>query len=159
MAENVFKKARLKAAETNPVFKTAESALAKLPTISKERLYMIEQENPHKRRIDPTPYDVWEMSKAYNAPELCDYFCTHLCRLGENRTPLMYNNLGEISANLMSAFHFLENVNDQIHSILADSMVTENEKEEFKNIIKTLRNFSYSADSLELWAKKNGFID
>ena len=59
----------------------------------------------------------------------------------------------------MSALHFLENANDEIHRILADSKVADNEKNEFINIIRTLRDISYSADSLELWAKKNGIID
>jgi len=30
--------------------------------------------------------------------------------------------------------------------------------EDFKHIIETLKKMSYSADSLELWAKKNGYI-
>ena len=159
MAENVFKKARLKAAEQNGEFRTAEGATMVLPTISRERLYMIEQENPHKRRVDPTPYDVMEMAEAYGAPELKDYFCTHLCCLGQDKTPLMYANLGEISAKLMSSLHFLGESSDMIHRILADSQVTPEEKTEFVKIIQTLRELAYSADSLELWAKKNGFID
>lgn len=159
MKENIFKQARLKAAETDDRFKTAERAADELPTISRERIYMIEQEDPHKRHIDPTPYDVTEMAKTYNAPELCDYFCTHLCCIGKDRSPLLYGNLGEISAKLMSSLHFLEEANDKIHRILADSKVTENEKAEFQKIIKTLRDISYSADSLELWAKKNGFVE
>lgn len=159
MVKNIFKTARLKAAEKDERFRTAESAALELHDMSRERLYMIEQEDPNKRQADPSPFDVVEMSKAYSAPELCDYYCTQICPIGMGRTQLMYGSLGEISAKLMSALHFLENANDEIHRILADSKVTADEKAEFRNIIQTLRDISYSADSLELWAKKNGIID
>lgn len=157
MNENIFKKARLKAAEKDERFRTAESAAYELCDMSRERLYMIEQDNPNKRQADPSPFDVVEMSKAYAAPELCDYYCTQVCPIGMGQKQLMYSSLGEISAKLMSALHFLENVNDEIHSILADSKIADDEKAEFEKIIKTLGDISYSADSLELWAKKNGF--
>jgi len=159
MTENIFKQARLKAAEKSEKFKTAESAAFELHDMSRERLYMIEQDNPNKRQADPSPFDVVEMSQAYGAPELCDYYCTQICPIGMGRTQLMYGSLGEISAKLMSALHFLEHANDTIHSILADSKVSDDEKAEFKKVIGTLRDISYSADSLELWAKKNGIID
>lgn len=71
----------------------------------------------------------------------------------------MYKNLGEISAKLMSALYFLENISDDVHRILADSEISDIEKDEFRQIIKTLRDLSYSADSLDLWAEKNGFND
>lgn len=159
MTENIFKQARLKAAEKDERFKTAEKAAFELHDMSRERLLMIEQDDPSKRQADPSVFDVVEMSKAYKAPELCDYYCTQICPIGMGRTQLMYGSLGEISASLMSALHFLENANDEIHRILADSKVADNEKNEFINIIRTLRDISYSADSLELWAKKNGIID
>ena len=31
--------------------------------------------------------------------------------------------------------------------------------EEFKKILKALKDIAYSANSLELWAKKNGLVD
>lgn len=159
MAENIFKQARLKAAEKDGRFKTAAKAAFELHDMSREKLLMIEQEDSNKRQADPSAFDVVEMSQAYGAPELCDYYCTQICPIGMGRTQLIYGSLGEISARLMSSLHFLENANDEIHRILADSKVTDDEKAEFRSIIQTLRDFSYSADSLELWAQKNGIID
>lgn len=120
---------------------------------------MIEQENVKKRQVDPSVYDVVEMANAYSAPELNDYYCSNICPIGLGRTPLMYKNLGEISAKLMSALYFLENISDDVHRILADSEISDIEKDEFRQIIKTLRDLSYSADSLDLWAEKNEFND
>lgn len=156
MAENVFKRARLKAAEKDERFRTAESAALELHDMSRERLYMIEQENPHKRQADPSVFDVVEMARAYSAPELCDYYCTNICPIGVGTKPLMYRNLSEISAKLMSALHFLRNISDPLHRILADSNVTDEEKDDFRQIVSILRDISYCAESLDLWARKNG---
>lgn len=158
MSVNVFKQARLKAAQTDARLKSAEGAAAEIGTVSRERMYMIEQEDPRKRSADPTPYEVTQMAKLYGAPELCDHYCTHLCAIGEGRVPLMCDELGEIAAKLMSSLHFLEKVSDNIHEVLSDSKVTEDEKAQFVQIIRTLRELAYSADSLELWAKKNGYV-
>lgn len=82
MAENIFKEARLRAAKNDERFRTAESAAIVLHNMSRERLYMIEQENIRKRQVDPSVYDVVEMANAYSAPELNDYYCTNICPIG-----------------------------------------------------------------------------
>ena len=99
------------------------------------------------------------MAKVYDAPELYNYYCTNECPIDCNSQPFIYDDLDKISVRLMSALHFLENANDRIYAILEDGVISENEKEEFENILSTLEKISYSADSLELWAKKNGFKD
>lgn len=158
MEENIYKQARLRASKKNPEFSTVERTYPKL-YISREKLLMIEQNDPHKRKAIPTQDEVVVMATAYNAPQLRNYYCTHQCPVGKGETPLMYESLSEISASLMSSLHFLDRANDRIHSILRDSQITENEKAEFKQIIETLKNIAYSANSLELWAQKNGLIE
>ena len=97
------------------------------------------------------------MAKAYDAPELRNYYCAKECPLGCTSEPLIYDDLDKISVRLMSALHFLENAEDKIYAILEDGRVTENERPEFENILDTLEKIAYSASSLQLWAKKNGF--
>ena len=155
MSDNIYKEARLRAAEENPELATVESAFQTV-CIARKRLLYIEQDDPHKKSVLPYPDEVEQLALVYNAPELRDYFCTHQCPIGKNRTPLMHDSLSEISASLMSALHFLSGANDKIHSILGDSKVSDNEIEEFKRVLKTLRAIAYSANSLELWAQKNG---
>lgn len=158
MEDNIYKQARKKAAEQNEDLSTAEKA-CNLLHITREKLLMIEQSQKGKRRADPTPEDVVNMVNLYSAPELVDYYCTHQCPLRKDETPLQYENLGEISARLMSALHFLDKWGDNIHSILCDSRVSDEEKAEFKNVIQALQDVEYSARSLTLWAKKNGYIE
>lgn len=151
MNENIYRAARKKAAQNNPLLNSLETAQ---DVLCVDRLRLLKIENGQKI---PDPDDIAAMSKAYNAPELRNYYCTKECPLGCNDQPLIYDDLDKISVRLLSALHFLENANDRIYAILEDGQVSENERAEFSNILETLSKISYSAGSLELWAKKNGF--
>ena len=70
----------------------------------------------------------------------------------------MYEDLSEIAVRLMTALHFLQKSNDTIYRVFEDGKINDYEVDDFMKIIETLKKLSYSADSLELWAKKNGFI-
>ena len=157
MSENIYKKARLRAAASNASLRTVEHAHP-FVCIGREKMLAIEQSDPSKKMADPEPGEVLMMAKAYNSHELCDYYCTTQCPIGKSNSPLIYDDLGKISARLMSSLHFLEAANDEIHSILADSEINDTETIKFRNIIKTLDDIVYSAESLKLWAKKNGYI-
>lgn len=160
MSENIYKKARLNAAEKKTSLSSVEHTFRQV-NITRERLLAIEQSDPKKKMAIPNPDDVVSMAKVYSAPELCDFYCTTQCPVGQMKgeEPLIYDDLGRISASLMSALHFLDSAKDEIHSILADSEVTPDERGRFSKIMKTLDDIVYSASSLELWAKKNGLTD
>lgn len=149
--ENIYRLARKKAAEENPLLKSIDTAQELLCI---DRLRLMKIENGQKA---PEPSDVAAMVKAYDAPELRNYYCSKECPLSCDSKPFIYDDLDKISVRLMSALHFLENANDRIFAILEDGEISENERAEFKNILETLEKISYSAGSLELWAKKNGF--
>ncbi len=153
MKENIYREARKKAAQDNPLLNSLETAQDELCI---DRLRLMKIENGQKC---PNPDDIASMSRIYNAPELRNYYCTKECPLGCNEQPLIYDDLDKISVRLLSALHFLENANDRIYAILEDGQVSENERAEFAKILGTLNKLSYSAESLELWAKKNGFED
>ncbi|MBQ3055497.1 MAG: hypothetical protein IJC88_05260 [Oscillospiraceae bacterium] len=159
MSENIYKKARLNAAKNDSMLKSVEHAYQSV-SIPRARLLAIEQTDPQKNMITPNPDDVVSMAKAYNAPELCNYYCTTQCPVGQMQgdEPLLYDDLGKISASLMSALHFLDAANDEIHRILADSKITQDEKNRFAKIVDVLDNITYSASSLKLWAEKNKLI-
>ncbi len=149
--ENIYRLARKKAAEENPLLKSLDTAQGVLCI---DRLRLLKIENGQKA---PEPADVASMAKAYDAPELRNYYCSKECPLGCDSKPFIFDDLDKISVRLLSALHFLENANDRIFAILEDGEISENERTEFKNILETLEKISYSAGSLELWAKKNGF--
>ena len=150
MEENIYRKARKMAARNPPLLNTCESA-QDLVYIERTKLLGIES----GEKI-PSPDDVVSMASVYNAPELCNYYCTRQCPIGKDNPTLIYQDLSEIAVRLMSALHFLNKSNDTIYQILEDGIIDEYEREDFKKIVATLKKLSYCADSLELWAKKNG---
>lgn len=150
MEDNIYRKARKQAARTQPLLNNCESA-QDLVYIERTKLLGIESGDK-----TPSPDDVVSMSKVYHAPELCNYYCTNQCPIGKDKPTLIYKDLNEIAVRLMSALHFLNNANDTIYRILEDGRIDDYEEEDFRKVIATLKKLSYCADSLELWAKKNG---
>lgn len=149
--ENIYRVARKKAAQENTLLNSLETAQ---DVLCIDRLRLLKIENGQKT---PEPEDIASMAKVYGAPELRNYYCSKECPLGCDEQPFIYDDLDKISVRLMSALHFLENANDRIYAILEDGEISENERAEFNNILETLGKISYSAGSLELWARKNGF--
>ncbi len=153
MADNIYRKARKAAAKKEPLLNNCETA-QDIVYIERTKLLAIESND----KI-PDPDDVVSMAKVYDAPELCNYYCTKQCPIGKGEPTLIYEDLNEISVRLMTALHMLQNANDTIYRILEDGRIDEDEKRDFANVIETLKKLSYSADSLELWAKKNGLAE
>ena len=156
MPENVYRKARKNAAKKNKDLKSAWNA-SLLLHMCREKLLSIEKEDGDPKKKTPSPEDVKEMSKIYDAPELCNYYCTKECPIGKGTAPLLQYNIESISARLMSALHSLNNVNDEIYRVLEDQTISEDEQEEFSKILEVLKSIAYNAESLCLWVKKNNF--
>ena len=156
--ENIYKNARLKAAKKKSQFKNVALAFQELG-IRREKLLHIEQTDSRKEMEDPSPEEVVIMAREYDAPELCNYYCTKQCPIGKGTPTLIHDNLNEISTRLMNALHFLQGADDKIYKILEDGKITDDERRDLKQIIETLNKISYSASSLELWAKKNGYVE
>ena len=153
MADNIYRKARKKAAHKNPLLNNCESA-QDIVYIERTKLLAIESGD----KI-PEPDDVVSMSKVYDAPELCNYYCTKQCPIGKGDPTLIYEDLNEISVRLMTALHMLQNANDTIYRILEDGKISDDEKQDFANVMETLKKLAYCAYSLELWSMKNGLAE
>ena len=72
-ADNVFYKARIAAASWNDRLGSREGA-SEVTGIDRTRLANIELGT-----INPHPEEVLMLSDTYNAPELQNHFCSHLC--------------------------------------------------------------------------------
>lgn len=149
--DNIYRAARKKAAQTNPLLNSLETAQDLLCI---DRLRLIKIENGQKC---PNPDDIASMARVYNAPELCNFYCAKECPLGCDEQPLIYDDLEKISVRLLSSLHFMEKANDRLFEILEDGEVSEDQRRDFIKILDTLKKVAYGVDSLELWAKKNGF--
>lgn len=61
---------------------TREKAAELLDTVSEDRIERIENE-----KLLPDPEDVIRMAECYKAPDLCNFYCSHQCPIGEKVRP------------------------------------------------------------------------
>lgn len=65
--------------------------------ISESRIEKIESE-----KVTVQPEDVVAMAAAYKKPALCNYYCSHECRIGQEYVPeIELSSLAEISMGLL----------------------------------------------------------
>lgn len=150
--ENVYRIARKIAAERDDSFSSAEKVAA-MRYMDKAKVLDVEN-----GKADPDPEFVKWMAQSYDAPELINYYCTHQCPLGDKKDAIKKGSLEELSWHLLSGLHFLGEVEDKIFDLTRDGKISDAEKSEFTKIIDNLKALSVMAESLEVWAKKEGII-
>lgn len=117
-ADNVFYKARIAAASWNDRLGSREGA-SEVTGIDRTRLANIELGT-----INPHPEEVLMLSDTYNAPELQNHFCSHLCPLGIGTiSPIELEELERVTLQLISAMKSLPEVKDGIIDIAADGVI------------------------------------
>lgn len=141
--ENIYRKYREDAGLTR------ERAGELLEWISPDRIDRIE------RGSEPRPDEVLRMSECYKRPELCNYYCTHACRIGQQLIPEVQDkDLANIVLEVLSTLNALDREKDRLIEIAADGRIAEDEYRDFAAIQKQLENISMSVDSLKLWIRK-----
>lgn len=129
---------------------TREKASNLLKVISAERLEKIEND-----KINIQPEDVLTIAKCYNAPALCNYYCSHQCSIGQKYVPeVEEKELSQIAIETLNALNKINRDKDRLLEIVEDGQITEDEYEDFFLIKKTLDKISLSVDSLQLWVDK-----
>ena len=61
---------------------TREKASEGMTGVSASRIEKIEYELQ-----EPTPYDIVQMADCYHRPDLCNYYCSHRCNIGDRYVP------------------------------------------------------------------------
>lgn len=117
--------------------------------ISEARIEKIEN-----NRVSVVPEDIVEMAKGYKKPSLCNYYCTHECRIGKDNLDVVEeSSIAEISIGVLDTLNSLEDKKEKLISIVADGKITEDEKSEFISIAKELNRINKIVDSFLLWMK------
>lgn len=148
-ASNRFYQARCTAAAHNDQLSSREGA-ADLMSIDRGRLYRIES-----GVADPYPEEVHLMADLYNAPELRNYYCTEMCPLGECVAKADVANLDRITIMAMASFEKMDETKQQLLKIVADGVVSEDEKSEMLAVVRNLGELEGIAQNLKNWVKKN----
>ena len=120
--------------------------------ISDDKLERIENEKQL-----PNPQDVLIMSNVYQAPELCNYYCTHECSIGKQyMEPVEIKQLQQITLEILSNLNSINKDKNIFIDITADGEISEEELSDFKRIKEKLEQISSTVDSLKLWIEKKG---
>lgn len=137
---------------------TREKASDLLDTISQDRLEKIESE-----KCVPHPEEVLIMSEGYKAPQLCNYYCSKECRIGQEYIPeIKIKDLSQIVLEMLASLNSMNRKKERLIEITADGEIDEEEIEDFIYIQEELEKISITVETLRLWSEKmlaTGAID
>lgn len=118
--------------------------------ISPNRLEKIENE-----RTLPQPEDVLLMAEKYNAPDLCNYYCSHQCRIGQQYVPeVKIKELPGIVLEMLASLNSIDKKKNQLIEITADGEITDDELNDFITIQDELERISITVEALQLWTER-----
>lgn len=137
---------------------TREKAVELFDTISVDRLERIENE-----KAIPNPSEVKEMAKKYKAIQLCNYYCTHQCEIGQEFIEeIKMKDLSQIVLETLASLNSISDKRNRLIEITVDGKITGDEIKDFIKIKKELEKISATVDSLKLWTEQtlsNGLIN
>ena len=135
-----------------------EKASELLESIPPERIEKIENE-----RCIPHPEEVMIMADKYKCPELCNYYCSHQCKIGERYVPeVKVKDLSQIVLTMLSSLNSVQDSQRRFIEITADGRIEDNELPDFINIQEELEKISITVEALQLWSEQmisNGEIN
>jgi len=130
---------------------TREQASEKMEFISASRIEKIDNEKSIAH-----PEEVLAMSKCYEAPEMCNLYCSHECPIGKENVPeIEVKDISKLTLEMLVSLNSLDKDKDRLMEIAVDGKISEDELEDFNAIRKKLADISAAIDSLDLWTKKN----
>lgn len=130
---------------------TRAQASERIGCISESKIEKIENGT-----TSPQPEDVFLMADAYKNPRLCNYYCTHECRIGQAYVPKAeIKGLPEITLGLLSSLNSLDKCKERLIEITEDGEITTDEYTDFKEIQKQLDKISVTVESLKMWVRDN----
>ena len=129
-----------------------------LESIPPERIEKIENE-----RCEPHPEEVLIMAEKYKSPELCNYYCSHQCQIGQQYLPeVKMQDLSQIILKMLSSLNAVQRRRERLIDITADGQIDNDELEEFIDIQEELEKISITVETRQLWSEQmlaNGSID
>ena len=129
---------------------TREEAGALMPYVSADRIEKIES-----GKSLPHPDEILAMSECYRTPELCNYYCSHECPIGQIYVPeVRLKDLSQITLEVIASLNTLEKEKNRLIEITVDGKISEDELSDFRAIQKKLAQISDSVSSLQLWVNK-----
>lgn len=149
-ADNVFYIARKAAEKFNDRLGSREGAEEETG-IERTRLARIEG-----GVLNPYPEEVVMMARAYNAPELCNFFCSRLCPLGQNTiTPCELLQIDRLAVTIIDAMRNAGAAGDAILDVAGDGKVTPDEIPRLEEVARRLETMERASMELRIWIAKH----
>ena len=118
--------------------------------ISDDKLERIENEKQL-----PNPQDVLIMSDVYKAPELCNYYCSRDCEIGQLYVPRIPDTeLPGIILRLMASIYETRDIEKLLVKITADEAIDDTEVEDLAQAQYTLEQLSIMIEALQLCVER-----
>ncbi len=127
-----------------------EYASELLGSIPPERIERIEN-----GKMEPHPDEVLRMSEVYKTPDLCNYYCSNECPIGQRYTPqVKIKNLSQIVLEMVASLNSMHRMQERLIEITADGVIGKDEIPDFVRIQKELEKISITVETLQLWTEK-----
>ena len=95
------------------------------------------------------------MASCYNRPDLCNYYCSHKCSIGEKYVPeVEVTELPNIILETIASLNEINPLTGRLILISRDGKITDDEIHNFALISKKLDEISLAIDSLNLLVDK-----
>ena len=129
---------------------TREKASENMVGVSASRIEKIEYDLQ-----EPTPYDIIQMADCYKRPDLCNYYCSHKCMIGDRYVPeVEISELPNIILETIASLNEINPLTSRLIQIARDGKITDDEIKDFAFISKRLDEVSLAIDALNLWVEK-----
>ena len=129
---------------------TREKASELMDGVSASRIEKIEYGTQN-----PTPYDVIQMADCYKRPDLCNYFCSHQCLIGDRYVPeVEMSELSSIILETVASLNEIDPLTSRLIQIARDGKISDDEMKDFAFISKKLDDISLAVSALNLWVDK-----
>lgn len=129
---------------------TRDKASEQMIGVSASRIEKIEYDLQ-----EPTPYDIIQMADCYKKPDLCNYYCSHKCAIGDRYIPeIEVSELSNIILETIASLNEINPLTGRLIQIARDGKISDDEIKDFAFISKKLDEVSLAIDSLNLWVDK-----
>ena len=134
---------------------TREKASEAMGIVSETRIEKIDSD-----KTVPYPDEIMAMAECYKTPDLCNYYCSNECPIGQKYVPqVQAKELTQIVLEVLATLNSLDKDKDRLIEISADGEVSEEEKKDFGYIKEQLDKISLAVDSLQLWIDKKDLLN
>lgn len=135
-----------------------EKASELLECVPPERIEKIDSE-----KVLPHPEEVLIMADKYKSLELCNYYCSNQCPIGQQYVPeIKMKELPQIILETVASLNKMNKKQERLIEITADGIIDNDELDDFIYIQEELEKISVNVETLQLWSERmlaSGAID